>query len=134
MGLMIPPGTALALEGPLGAGKTTFVRGLAEGIGCTDMVSSPTFTVVHTYRGGRETLHHVDLYRMAGVDEVEYLGLDDLFDGRAIVAIEWPQRAGDSLPIRPVSFGIAIPEPDRRTLTIPKLSWTEEAIRRWRDG
>jgi len=86
------PGAVLLLSGDLGAGKTAFVRGLAQGLGVSpDEVSSPTFTLVHEYRGGRLPLQHVDLYRLADAD-LDTLGLDDDLAGAGIVAVEWPER------------------------------------------
>ena len=84
------PGAVVLLEGPLGAGKTAFVRGLAAGLGCdADAVSSPTFTIVQEYRG-RVTLEHVDLYRLTP-PEVDDLALEDLM-GATVLAVEWPDR------------------------------------------
>ena len=85
-------GDVLLLTGNLGAGKTAFVRGLADGLGIdADEVSSPTFTLVHEYGGGRLTLFHVDLYRLdrAGADD---LGLEEMSVANGVQAIEWPDR------------------------------------------
>ena len=91
------PGDVLLLSGPLGAGKTAFVRGLARGLGIDpDEVSSPTFTLVHEYRGGRLRLFHADLYRL-GTAGAEDLGLDELGVRDGVLAIEWPDRLGHAL-------------------------------------
>ena len=91
-------GDVLLLEGDLGAGKTAFVRGLAAGLGADpDEVSSPTFTLVHEYRGGRLTLYHADLYRLKQV-ETEELGLEEQSVAAGVVAIEWPDRLTRPIP------------------------------------
>jgi tRNA threonylcarbamoyladenosine biosynthesis protein TsaE len=90
LGARLEAGATVLIEGPLGAGKTAFVRGLAGGLGCDEAdVSSPTFTLVQEYRG-RIPLQHVDLYRLSP-HEVDDLALDDLMDG-SVVAAEWPDR------------------------------------------
>lgn len=91
-------GDVLLLSGNLGAGKTTFVRGLAEGLGIDPReVSSPTFTIVHEYRGGRLTLYHADLYRLERT-ATEDVGLEEMGAADGVLAIEWPDRLTHDLP------------------------------------
>jgi len=90
-------GSVLLLSGDLGAGKTAFVRGLAEGFGLNPHdVTSPTFTLIQEYRGGRLPLYHVDLYRLKSI-EVDDLGLDEMMMAGGVTAIEWPDRLPRSL-------------------------------------
>ena len=106
-------GSVVLLSGELGAGKTAFVRGLAEGLGIDPSdVSSPTFTLIQEYRGGRLPLYHVDLYRLKSI-EVEDLGLDDERMGEGITAIEWPDR---------------LPHPFRNAVTV-RIEAGEETTR-----
>ena len=91
--------TVLLLAGDLGAGKTLFTRGLAAGLGIDpDEVSSPTFSLVNRYDGGRLPLYHLDLYRLEGRDVGFHVGLDDMLDEQAVVAVEWPERLGGDIP------------------------------------
>ena len=95
----ISPDITLSLEGPLGAGKTCFVRGMAAGLGLDPaMVSSPTFTLVHEYPGGRMPLLHFDLYRLNSEQELAGLGFEDYFQAPAIRAIEWGDKFPGALP------------------------------------
>jgi tRNA threonylcarbamoyladenosine biosynthesis protein TsaE len=110
-------GDVLLLHGELGAGKTAFVRGVAQGLGArTDDVSSPTFTLIQEYESGRLTLYHVDLYRLASA-EVDDLGLEELVESGGIVAIEWPDR-WRRRPAEAVTVSIAHEGEDYRRLRI----------------
>jgi tRNA threonylcarbamoyladenosine biosynthesis protein TsaE len=91
-------GDVVLLSGTLGAGKTAFVRGLAQGLGINpDDVSSPTFTIVHQYRGGRLSLYHADLYRLERT-ATEDIGLEEMGVEDGVLAIEWPDRLTHALP------------------------------------
>jgi tRNA threonylcarbamoyladenosine biosynthesis protein TsaE len=90
-------GTVLALQGDLGAGKTAFTRGLARGLGYPGAVTSPTFTIVNEYEGGRLPLFHFDLYRLGSADELWDIGWEDYMDRGGVCAVEWSERVGDLL-------------------------------------
>ncbi len=91
-------GDVILLSGNLGAGKTAFVRGLASGLGIDpEDVSSPTFTLVHEYRGGRLTLYHADLYRLERI-ATEEIGLEEMGVADGVLAIEWPDRLAHAMP------------------------------------
>ena len=106
----------LSLEGPLGAGKTCFVKGLADGLGIDcDEVSSPTFTLVHEYTGGRIPLVHFDLYRLESEEELLPLGFEEYLGTPGIVAIEWGGKFPGSLPTGTWRLSFAI-DPDGRKI------------------
>jgi tRNA threonylcarbamoyladenosine biosynthesis protein TsaE len=117
LGRTLTPGTTVLLYGELGAGKTAFVRGLADGLGLDpDQVSSPTFTIVQEYRGSNITLQHVDLYRL-NPTEVTDIALEDLAGANTIVAIEWAERL-PRLPAAPVVQVHLAHVPEGRRITI----------------
>jgi tRNA threonylcarbamoyladenosine biosynthesis protein TsaE len=98
LGTQLKAGEVILLSGTLGAGKTAFVRGLAAGLGIDpEEISSPTFTLVHEYRGGRLTLYHADLYRLEKA-ATEELGLEEMGVADGVLAIEWPDRLTHALP------------------------------------
>ena len=96
------PGDVVALQGELGAGKTTLVRALVHALHGNDGVSSPTFTFWHRYDEGRPPIHHLDLYRLERAEERPELGLEEAFTDEAIVFVEWPERALDLFDERTV--------------------------------
>ncbi len=97
MGETITSGISIALIGDLGAGKTTFVQGLAKGLGVSEKyyITSPTYTLINTYPADPFTLCHLDLYRLGAPDELEYIGFDDLLVANHIIVVEWPQILND---------------------------------------
>ena len=99
-------GNVIALVGPLGAGKTQFVKGLAAGIGARVPVTSPTFTLVHEYTGGRVPIYHFDFFRLEESGSVQRLGLDEYFFGDGISVVEWADKFPDLIPVgaRWISF------------------------------
>ena len=93
------PGDVICLSGPLGAGKTVFAQGFARGLGYNGRVTSPTFTIMQEYLGGRLPLYHFDLYRLeGGVVDLEGIGYEDYFFAGGGCLIEWPEMAADAMP------------------------------------
>lgn len=111
----------LLLSGELGAGKTAFVRGLAAGLGIEpDEVSSPTFTLVHEYRGGRLTLYHADLYRLDKTATGD-LGLEELGVADGVLAVEWPDRLAHAMP-GAIAIELEIASETTRRITVVGMS------------
>ena len=92
------PGQVYTLNGDLGVGKTVFTQGVAAGLGITEPVSSPTFTIVQVYEEGRLPFYHFDVYRIGDIEEMEEIGYDDYFFGEGICLIEWAELIRDILP------------------------------------
>ena len=91
-------GAIVALAGDLGAGKTQLVKGIASGLGVAQEVTSPTFTLIHEYPGGKFPLYHIDLYRLDSPDEVLKIGLDEYLDSRGVTVIEWADKFAGLIP------------------------------------
>ncbi len=108
LGARMPAGTVIAYRGDLGAGKTAFTRGLARGLGCTDLVTSPTYTIVNEYLGGRLPLFHFDMYRLASSDDLWDIGWEDYLERGGVCAVEWSENVADAME-------------DAVTITIEKL-------------
>ena len=115
LGRILPAGTVIAYRGDLGAGKTAFTRGLARGLGYRDMVTSPTYTIVNEYLGGRLPLFHFDMYRLGCAEDLWDIGWDDYLDRGGICAVEWSENVEEAME-------------DPVTVTIEKLGDTSRRI------
>ena len=115
IGAMIKGGDIIAYKGGLGAGKTTFTRGLAIGMGLPDEVSSPTFALVNEYRGKALTLYHFDMYRIMNEEALETTGFYDYLSDDCVIAVEWSENIADCLPKNIITVTIEnIGEEERR--------------------
>ena len=94
----LQPGDVLLLEGDLGAGKSELTRGIAAGLGVTETVTSPSFTILNVYESGRCPLYHFDWYRLESSEELYELGMDEYLGGDGIAVVEWPGRGPDAVP------------------------------------
>ena len=97
LGKILPAGTVLAYFGDLGAGKTAFTRGLARGLGYQDAVTSPTYTIVNEYLGGRLSLFHFDMYRLRSAEDLWDIGWEDYLDRGGVCAVEWSENVREAL-------------------------------------
>ena len=117
LGRVLMPGTVIAYRGDLGAGKTAFTRGLARGLGYREMVTSPTYTIVNEYLGGRLPLFHFDMYRLASADDLWDIGWDDYLDRGGICAVEWSENVEEALE-NPIVITIEKTGEESRRITI----------------
>ena len=115
LGKLLPAGTVLAYRGDLGAGKTAFTRGLTRGLGCAELVTSPTYTIVNEYLGGRLPLFHFDMYRLRSSEDLWDIGWEDYLERGGVCAVEWSENVADALE-------------DALTITIEKLGETSRRI------
>ena len=97
LGKVLQPGSILAYEGDLGAGKTAFTRGLARGLGAKEQVTSPTYTIVNEYLSGRMPLFHFDMYRLASSDDLWDIGWEDYLERGGVCAVEWSENVDDAM-------------------------------------
>lgn len=115
-------GGVIALHGKLGAGKTTFVQGLAKGLGIKRRIISPTFIILRTYKIGIKNFYHIDLYRTKSKNDLEGLGIDDVLkDPQNIVIIEWAERLGSLLPKKRIDINFEYIDENKRKITINTL-------------
>lgn len=115
---VLPPDATLALHGNLGAGKTTFVQGLARGFGIADPVTSPTFTLFTLHRGFTRTLVHLDAYRLDDPRQIETLMLDDFLVSPWCLAVEWPEKIASFLPTNALHVTLGISPDGRHTVEL----------------
>ena len=119
----LEPGAVVAFTGDLGAGKTAFVRGLARGLGIAERVTSPTFTIVNEYEGGRLPLFHFDMYRLGSADELFDIGWEDYLRRGGVCAVEWSENIADALEEDAVRVDIRRGASDQeRVITIAGVS------------
>ncbi|MEH7012550.1 tRNA (adenosine(37)-N6)-threonylcarbamoyltransferase complex ATPase subunit type 1 TsaE [Neobacillus niacini] len=115
---LLQPGDVICLEGDLGAGKTTFTKGLAKGLDIKKTVNSPTFTIIKEYRG-RLPLYHMDVYRVA--DSYEDLGFDEYFEGDGVTVVEWAHLIEEQLPVELLTIYLYHVGPEKRKIVfVPK--------------
>jgi tRNA threonylcarbamoyladenosine biosynthesis protein TsaE len=114
----LPPDSTLALHGDLGAGKTTFVQGLARGLGVRERVTSPTFNIYSVHRGVKSTLVHLDAYRLQGAAQMETLLLEDFLTSPWCLAIEWPENVADWLPAGTLHLYLGITADEKHTIIL----------------
>lgn len=107
-------GALVFLEGDLGAGKTTLVRGILRGLGHTGVVKSPTYTLLEPYELSSYLVYHFDFYRIAESQELDFIGIDELMDSTALKLVEWPERAADRLPAPDLRVRIHVEGEGRR--------------------
>ena len=113
----LEPGAVIASRGDLGAGKTAFPRGLARGLGYTDSVTSPTYTIVNEYLGGRLPLFHFDMYRLRSTDDLWDIGWEDYLDRGGVCAVEWSENVADAME-GAITVSIAKLDDTTRRITI----------------
>ena len=118
----LTPGTTIALTGSLGAGKTTLVKGVALGLDISEEVTSPSFTIIKEYYDGRLPLYHMDLYRIANLEELYLIGVEELIYGDGLSIIEWSEKAEELLPEGTLRVDITINSDSSRNVTIEGLN------------
>lgn len=134
LGRALTGGAVVYLQGELGAGKTTLVRGVLHGLGFAGHVRSPTYTLVEGYEFGARRLYHLDLYRIRGAEEMEYLGARDLDDSKLWVFAEWPERGAGRLPAPDLLLNFELREPSRRIRAEAHTARGRELLQAWLTG
>ncbi len=118
LGALVQAGDTILLHGQLGAGKTHFAQGIAQGLGVEEPVRSPTFTLINEYQAGRLPLYHIDLYRLEGDEQIATVGLEDYLDADGLVVVEWPERGRHWLPDDALHIFMLLVSMQRRELRL----------------
>jgi tRNA threonylcarbamoyladenosine biosynthesis protein TsaE len=124
---LVEAGTVIAFKGGLGAGKTAFTRGLARGLGIRDQVTSPTYTLVNEYGGGRLALYHIDAYRLGSADEFELMDAKRYLYGDGLCVVEWSERVAQAMPEWAIELSIEPLLDDARRIRVS--GYIEEYLR-----
>lgn len=127
IGEKLTPGAVLALEGTLAAGKTTITKGIAEALGITENITSPTFTLISEYEG-RLPLYHMDVYRLDSAEDFINLGTEDLLYGKGISIIEWSEKVRSELPKSTITVSLEIQQDGSRIITIHNWPYGEISL------
>lgn len=137
IGQVCPPAQVIALEGALGAGKTCFAQGFAQGRGIQETISSPSYAIIQEYPGKAGRLIHMDWYRLHSSEEIEDLGIEEYFDGKSILLIEWAQKAPSLIPDNAWKIQIQVLDMGERIIkleagrTSPVFPELEQAVYPW---
>ncbi len=126
IGTLLHGGDTIILDGDLGAGKTTFTKGIGEALGVKRVINSPTFTIVKTYEGDNITLHHMDLYRLDGVGDD--FDLEEYFNDQTICVVEWPYQAFDVIPEKYLKITIKRIDDTKREITLDSNGFYDDLV------
>ncbi len=122
LGRKLYPGAIITMEGPLGSGKTTFVKGVARALGISQIITSPSFTIVSEYYGNMP-LYHMDLYRIDSIEEFELIGPEEMLDGSGVSIIEWADKAEGYFRQRHINVFMSIQGSGKRSINIEGIDW-----------
>lgn len=114
----LQPGDTVILEGELGAGKSELARGIARGLGVTETVTSPSFTILNVYESGRCPLYHFDWYRLESEEELYELGMDEYLGGDGVAVVEWAERCPDAVPENRIRIRLEVTGEETRRIEI----------------
>lgn len=122
LGRKLYPGAVITMDGPLGSGKTTFVKGVARALGIKENITSPSFTIVSEYYGSMP-LYHMDLYRIDSMEEFELIGPEEMIDGKGVSIIEWSDKAEEYFSQSHIAVTISIKGIGKRSVNIEGIDW-----------